>query len=354
MSHSVNIAEIQAHLYKHLKTRGFGEGFTLTLMAHGEANLIFRVNSNRLIRVAVNTPNKRFEGDFKRVTQFEEKILTYLSGSGIGHELQARQLQPSDDFNYTYLITNYLEGGPLDYGRSHLQHCATTLAHLHRLPQNPGYALDELRHHVPTIAHPLTLFFEESRDYAQPYLQSADADADIVKMLEAVLAKAEQRLSAESLLSDYPHQCLVHSDHTYENWVVNSQQAYLVDWEWAEIGSPAGDLGHFLSPVTVRRRHNYRLPAEDREFFLHCYYEALEDADLAERIRQHFVAFGPYPAVRSLCWTAGYWVTANRWYADTDSPNAGDRMARLKRSQQQFPELWQEVMDWLNYPVESG
>jgi len=344
----VNIAELQAQLQRHLQNRGFfGEPLTLSLMAHGEANLIFRVNQQFLVRVAVNTPNKRFEGEFRRVTQFEATILNYLKGSGIGHDLQASQPQPCEDFDYTYLVTNYLEGGPLDYGRSHLHHCATTLARLHRLPQTPGYGLDTLRHQVPVIASPLTLFFEEARDYAQPYLQSPDADPEIVAMLQAVLVKAEQRLSAESVLRDYPHQCLVHSDHTYENWVVNQERAYLVDWEWAEIGSPAGDLGHFLSPVTVRRCHNYHLPPEDREFFLDCYFEALDDADLADRIRHHFAAFGPYPAVRSLCWTAGYWITNPRWYAETDSPNAGDRLTRQTRSRQQFPELWQEVMDWL-------
>jgi len=348
----LNIAEIETQLYNHLQGRGLLHGQAmLRLMAHGEANLIFRVGGDRLIRVAVNTPNKRFEGDFRRVTQLEATILTYLQGSGIGHTLQASQVQPCEDFAYTYLVTNYLEGGPLDYGRSHLQHCATTLARLHRLPQTSGYELDSLRQHIPVIEKPLTLFFEEARDYAQPYLDSPQADPDIVAMLQAVLAKAEQRLEVEHLLQDYPHQCLVHSDHTYENWVVNDQRAYLVDWEWAEIGSPAGDLGHFLSPVTVRRYQDYRLPPEDRAFFLQCYDDALEDADLAERIRYHFAAFGPYPAVRSLCWTAGYWITSNRWYAETETPNAGDRLQRQERSHQQFPELWQDVMDWLEAPL---
>lgn len=349
----LDIANLQAQLDKHLTARGWCDSSTPpTLLAHGEANLIFRLGEEFLVRVAVNTPNKRFEGDFQRVTQFEQLVLTYIKGTGIGHELQASQLEPTADFPYTYLITNYLPGSALDYSRSHLQQCAETLAQLHRLPFVRGYELDAVRSHLPTLTQPLTTFFEEARDYAQPYLESPDAEPEVVEMLRSALAKAEQRLSVEHLLSDYPHQCLVHSDHTFENWVINDQRAHLIDWEWAEIGSPAGDLGHFLSPVTVRRRQGYHLPQGDRAYFLQCYYDALEDADLAHRIERHFAAFGPFPALRSFCWTAGYWITANRWYADSeDSPNAGDRVERLKRSRQQFPGFYQELMDWFNEPI---
>jgi len=323
----------------------------LELLAHGEANVIFRLNQTDLVRVAVNTPNQRFAGDVRRVTQFERVILDYLRQTDIGHQLQTAKLDATEDFPYTFLITNFLEGGSLDYSRTHLQKCAETLARLHRLPTIAGYEVDRLLPTVPVVEQPLTLFYHEAKSYAQPYLDSPNAEPEIVKMLHAVLDKARSRLSAEQLLEAYPHRCLVHSDHTYENWVINDRQAYLIDWEWAEIGSPAGDLGHFLSPVTVRRRQNYRLPAEDRAFFLQCYYDALGEP-LASRIERHFAAFGVYPAVRSLCWTAGYWITANRWYANAeDSPSAAERMARWQRSRQQFPELWQEIMSWLDEEI---
>lgn len=319
----------------------------LELLAHGEANVIFRLNQTALVRVAVNTPNQRFAGDITKVTKFERVILDYLKSTDIGHQLKMASVQPSEDFPYTFLITNYLEGVALDYSRDHLQKCAHTLAQLHRLPMS-GYEIDRLLP-IPIIEHPLTLFYQEAKDYAEPYFNSPNAEPEIVEMLSAVLERARSRLSAESLLEAYPHRCLVHSDHTYENWVINDRRAHLIDWEWAEIGSPAGDLGHFLSPVTICRRQDYRLPIEDRNFFLQCYYDALEDRELATRIERHFAAFGVYPAVRSLCWTAGYWITANRWYANAqESPSAAERMAQFQHSRQQFPLLWQEVMDWLN------
>lgn len=347
---SLDLRVLKQQLASHLSH--FYSSPELKLLAHGEANVIFQLNQTALVRVAVNTPNKRFAGDFRRVTQFEHTVLNYLRQTNIGHQLQTASLEPAADFSYTFLITNYLEGGSLDYSRNHLQKCAQTLAQLHRLPTVPGYEIERLLPTVPVIEQPLTLFYQEAKDYAQPYLDSPGADSEIVEMLYAVLDKARSRLSAEPLLDTYPHRCLVHSDHTYGNWVISDRHAYLIDWEWAEIGSPAGDLGHFLSPVTVRRRQNYRLPAADRAFFLQCYYDALEDAELAHRIERHFAAFGVYPAVRSLCWTAGYWITANRWYAAAnDSPSAAERMARLEQSRQQFPALWQEVMEWLEEDV---
>lgn len=349
----LDLADIRTQLATHLQSRGWCDDPTsITLMAHGEANLIFWLGGDRLVRVAVNTPNQRFGGNFQRVTQFEQTVLTYLKGCGIGHDLLASKLEPTPDFAYTYLITNYLPGNPLSYSREHLQQCAQTLAQLHRLPGVMGYEIEPVRSHLPHIEKPLTTFFQEARDYAQPYLESAQPDPEIVTMLKTVLQKAEARLSAESLLQEYPYQSLVHGDHTYENWVINDERAHLVDWEWAEIGSPAGDLGHFLSPVTVRRKQGYRIPEGDRAFFLHAYYDALEDPDLAHRMERHFAAFGPYPALRSLCWTAGYWITANRWYADSpDSPVAAERVERLRRSQEEFPGIWDAVMAWFDEPL---
>lgn len=351
----MNLGQLQQALRSHLQHRQLlGDGDPLELLAHGEANVIFRLPSDRLVRVTVNTPNQRFGGDFSRVTAFEWTILRYLQGSGLGHDLLDEQLQPSDDFPYTYLITNYLPGGPMDYSRPHLAQCAATLARLHRLPLQPDYQqLESLEPQVQRVSQPLTLFFQEARDYAQPYLDWPEADPGIIDMLGAVLAKAETRLAAESLLAEYPHVCLVHSDHTYENWVVNDQQASLVDWEWAEIGSPAGDLGHFLSPVTIRRYHGYQMPAEDKQFFLNAYYEALGDGELAHRMQVHFAVFGAFPALRSLCWTAGYWVTARRWYAGSveESASAAARMARLQKSQRLFPQMWAEVMALLEEPL---
>ncbi len=345
---SLDLKALKYALEKHLNKK-YSSLWEIELLAHGEANAIFRLNQTDLIRVAINTPNQRFSGAIQRITQFEHAILNYLESTDISHQLQGAQLEPATDFPYTYLITNYLEGIALDYSRSHLQTCAETLARLHRLPAIAGYEVDRLLPTVPIIQKPLTLFYQEAEDYAQPYLNAPDAKPEIVDMLRTVLNKARSRLCDESLLDQYPYHCLVHGDHTYENWVMGDRQAYLIDWEWAEISSPAGDLGHFLSPVTIRRRQGYRLPVEDRQFFLQRYYDALDNPELATRIQHHFSAFGVYPAVRSLCWTAGYWVTANLWYADADNnPSSAERVKRWQQSRQQFSELWSEVMIWFD------
>ncbi len=344
-------AQLEVHLQQRLKD---SEPFSLELFAHGEANLIYRLNQTSLVRVAVNTPNQRFQGDICRVTQFEQTILNYLQGTGISHELQGAVLEPSGNFPYTYLITNFLEGGPLNYSRTHLFKCAQSLARLHRLPRDPAYAIAHLTPSLPVIQQPLTLFYNEAKAYAQAYFDFPQAEPAVVEMLQTVLGKAQSRLQAEALLEQYPYVCLVHSDHTYDNWVINDKRACLIDWEWAELGSPAGDLGHFLSPITIQRYQGYQLRPADREFFLQTYYNALEDRRLAAIIEKHFAVFGVYPAVRSLCWTAGYWVTALRWYeaaTEDESPSAVARMERLHRSRKQFPELWQSLIEWLDEEI---
>lgn len=351
-SQSIQISQLQAQLQQHLCSKGLGASeINLSFLAHGEANVIFRLNGDQLVRVAVNTPNQRFGGEPSRVTQLEAAVLAYLEGSEIGHQLYRGQLTPPADFPYTYLLTNYLEGSPLDYSRTHLQQCAQTLAALHRLPQQAD-PVAALTPKVPVVDQPLACFYQESLDYAQPYLDSPAAEPDIVAALRSLLERSRQRLSQADRLQAAPYCCLVHSDHTYENWVINAERAYLIDWEWAELGSPAGDLGHFLSPLTVRRCGGYQLPAADRAFFLQTYYAAL-GPELAAIAAEHFAVFGPLPAVRSLCWTAGYWVSGPRWYAEAaaESASAADRLARIKASYQQFLNDWQAVMTWLEEPI---
>lgn len=354
---SFDLNTIQQQLCNHLQQQDPSwQAGTWDLLAHGEANLIYRwipvdpddEASPRLIRVAVNSPNQRFQGDFRQVTQLEAAILDYLKGSGIGHTLYATHLDLRDGFPYSYLVTNFLPGRSLNYSRDDLKRCAGTLARLHRLALVTPESLDRLSQMIPQIPQPLSQFYQEAQTYAQPYLESSTAEPELVLMIQDVLAAAATRLEREAWLTTYPYRCLVHGDHTYENWLITPQQAYLIDWEWAEIGSPAGDLGHFLSPVTVRRFRGYQLPPEDRDYFLACYDQALEDRDLAERIRYHMAAFGPFPALRSLCWTAGYWITSARWYEhlQDQSPSALDRIDRWHESRRQFPQMWQEVMDW--------
>ena len=347
---SIDFKQLQATLTAHLQQQPtYAHSCQLQLLAHGEANIIFRLNRDRLVRIAVNTPNQRFQGEFQRVTQFEAAILRFLSGSGIGHELYAAQMTAPDDFPFTYLITNYLEGRSLTYSRADLQQAAQTLANLHRLPRSLRHDLSSLQPTIPVVDQPLSIFYREAEAYAQPYLDSPHAEAEVIERVQTVLHRAAQQCQREQWLVDAPYRCLVHSDHTYENWVIGSDRAYLIDWEWAEIGSPAGDLGHFLSPVTVQRRQGYQMPESDRDWFLKCYYDALEDKNLADTIRRHFAAFGVYPAVRSLCWTAGYWVTANRWYAKAeDSPSAAERLTRLEHSRQQFNGFYEAIMRWFD------
>lgn len=347
-SSAINFQHLQQQLRHHLVQQPtYQHQCDLRLLAHGESNLTFRLNEAELVRVAVFTPNDRFGGQAQQVTQFEGEILQYLAETGIGHRLHQAVIHPPADFGFTYLITNYLEGRSLNYSRADLEKAAHTLAQLHRLPQSPRYALTRLSPRIPVIQAPLQVFYQEAQHYAQPYLDHPRADPDICAMVNHVLELAAQRLDQEAILSAYPYTCLVHSDHTYENWVVGSDRAYLIDWEWAEISSPAGDLGHFLSPITVQRCANYQLPDRDRAWFLNCYYTALDDPKLAHTIRHHVDVFGVFPAVRSLCWTVGYWLT-EKWYGNADSsPSAADRLNRLQQSQQRFPDLYEQIVQWL-------
>ncbi len=349
---AIDLNQLQSQLERHLKTqRGETDPIDVTLLAHGEANAIFRwlqPEGSSLIRVAISSPNQRFAGDPSRVTQFEYQVLKYLKGSGLSHDLQDQQLTPTSDFPYTYLITNYLDGVPLDYSRQHLHQCAETLARLHRLSEQDPYTVEPLQQHLTTVDQPLTLFYQESVQYAQPYVEWSGANPEFVSMLKSVLEAARIHLAKEVWLQEYPYQCLVHGDHTYGNWVINPNQAFLIDWEWAEVGTPAGDLGHFLSPVTIYRKQGFELPASEQAYFLECYYTALQNPELALMMQKHFEAFSPFPALRSLCWTAGYWLSASRWYGDVQNPDTAEGLRRLEDSQRHFPYIWQAVMTRFN------
>ncbi|MDX2271980.1 MAG: aminoglycoside phosphotransferase family protein [Cyanobacteriota bacterium] len=336
----MNIESIAQQIHHHWQEQGSLE--TPRLLAHGESNLIFRLGEDRLMRVAVTTPNQRFAGDPQRVTAFESAILHYLAGTGISHQLLGSQLSPTPELPYTYLITNFLEGESLNYRRDHLAKAAQTLACLHRLP-----SVHTLVPPLQPIDEPLTLFLRESQRYAQPYLKDPKADPDIVEMLQIVLMQARRLQKQETDLQRDPYVCLVHGDHTHDNWLINSQQAHLIDWEWAELSTPAADLGHFLSPVTIHRYHHYQLPVEDREFFLNHYWQALDHEPLRQTLQNHWRVFGAFPAIRSLCWTAGQWTKGDPWYSQAGDASSQVRLARQQASHQHFSRLWEGVMQWI-------
>ncbi len=123
-----------------------------------------------------------------------------------------------------YLVTEFLEGSPwreADFDDAqHLQRLLAVLARLHSLPAPQVPALDLevlLDRHVACLS-------------AEDPLAATVWSADVARARDILGRQGEASRTA----------CIVHGDPTHTNLIGN--QPHLIDWEYAAVGDPLGDI----------------------------------------------------------------------------------------------------------------
>ncbi|MBI3961175.1 MAG: aminoglycoside phosphotransferase family protein [Deinococcus sp.] len=199
------------------------------------------------------------------------------------------------------LIEDYLPGRPLNYRRD-LAAAARTLAIIHRLPVAK-------RHPFIVQDRPLQALFAESQHQADVFFAAgAPGKPGLAALLRELLERASARLSRdEAHFAAHPIRSLVNGDLNPANWLVRQGTAQLVDWERAQITSPALDLTHLLNITTTTWRDEFAhvlSPAEE-EFFLNAYVASYPLA-LRPVLRWQFQLMRLYTYLRAFSWCA-YW-----------------------------------------------
>jgi len=274
----------------------------LTFLAAGENNLAFKLTSPSepdstawVLRFCL-IPS-RWKSNVEQIA-YEYKTLECLRGSGITAEPCYLDLS-CKQFPYPLMAMTFIRGRNLSYEED-LARCARLYAALHAVE------LPEEKNHLLKNTHPLSLYYQESWQFAQRYLACGKGDPRVKRLLERFLRGAEDKRADEAYILNDPVDGINHIDATFNNWLIDASQdrAYLVDWEWAEYGTVAGDLSHFLCPTLVRRHRGYVMSEEQRRFFLRTYFDHGRDKTREPLLREHLRRVLPFIVLRSTTWAA--------------------------------------------------
>jgi thiamine kinase-like enzyme len=283
-------------LRRYLKRGHLAPTTEVSFLARGENSLNYRVGEGLVARLVTNS---EMGLPLREQALYEHHALTLLAPSGVTPEPSHVDPEP-EGLPYPLILEQYLPGRPLDYATD-LQAAARCVASVHALGVPRGHGLQEKPDPAPAI-------LSESRDLAEPYLSWPDAGEESKAALRAGFEKVEDFLETGDLFADAT-QAVVNYDLNTHNFVVETGEARLLDWEKARIAPAVQDVAHFLLPTTTLWRDDTatRLTRAQEEAFVATY---LDHAGLSDRDRflHQLDAMKVIVSLRAVSWCA--WALA--------------------------------------------
>lgn len=224
---------------------------------------------------------------------YEYNALQLLQASGrtpaVYYVDDSKQVLP-----HGILVMNFLKGCALDYEKD-LDSAALCLADIHSLPIPKENSL--------IVAHnPLQAILKECREMFSVYETSPLSDPVIIKWINQLLQKGEERIVTETLNS--PYLCCINTELNNTNFLVDEENGFtrLIDWEKPLLGDPAQDLGHFLAPTTTFWKTDIILNKKQVTEFVESYIcgvnQRYPTKDLLERVNVYL----PITCLRGITW----------------------------------------------------
>lgn len=177
-------------------------------------------------------------------------------------------------FPKVYSILSYVEGKHLTkLSKKHLSLHAKTLASLHKIKSN---------YFGNIYAHKKTFDFLK-RVKKEIHEFKEVLDDEIAKNVYPKMLKYAE--SKNHLFTSMKQFHLIHSDPCLTNILVNKNQIYYIDWEWAKFGDPAKDVVLIYDKFHALLPWKVKLNEEKINFYLKEYIKyAKPDKDFLKRI----------------------------------------------------------------------
>lgn len=192
------------------------------------------------------------------------------------------------------LVMEWLPGHALDY-RTDMGAAAEILADIHCVPVPGECSL--IRPQYPAQA-----IYEECLDMVRFYLDWAEADPEVCRLLRTLVDEIGTLPLKEE--SDAPV-CIVNTELNSGNFLINrGGKSYLVDWEKPLLSEPAQDLGHFLAPTTTFWKTDVILTPEEIRGFAAAYIDAVGGRMDTSSLNRRLPLFFTVTCLRGVTWCA--------------------------------------------------
>lgn len=288
----VTAQQVAAYLST-LSERPWGdEDPEITFLARGEYSLNYRFGRGYVARLVTGT---QIGLHLREQAPYEYHALQLLTPSGVTPRPYMVDPDP-DGLPYPVIIEEYLPGRPLDYATD-IAAAARCTAAIHALGVPEG-------HRLQTHPDPVPAILEESRGFAQPYLEWGKADEGSKEALRGAFRRVEGFLKREDLVTR-DDLAIVNYDLNTHNFVVNEGGANLLDWEKARIAPFTEDLAHFLLPTTTLWRDETatRLTEAQEQEFIDTYLQHNPQPDRG-RFLEQLEAMRVMVSLRAVSWCA--------------------------------------------------
>lgn len=258
--------------------------YSLNYLARGDEDLVVRLVTGSQIGLPL-----------QEQAPYEHHALQLLAPSGVTPKPYRVDPEP-EGLPYPLIVEEYLPGRPLNYATD-VPAAARCVAEIHAL----GVPED---HQLQLHPDPAPAILAESRGLANPYLEWEGASTESKDALRRGFERIEGFLAQKDLFVDDDLR-IVNYDLNTHNFVVESGEARLLDWEKARVAPRTQDLAHFLLPTTTLWRDETAalLSLEQEREFVGAYLERAPVADV-ERFHVRLEAMKTIVSLRAVSWCA--------------------------------------------------
>lgn len=228
----------------HVSFLAVGEYNENYLVEAETGSLVFRINHGSQLSL-------------DRQIEYEFAVLSCIAGSGVTPS--PIFVDADAPFGNGVLVMQYVPGGPFDYAKDS-EKAAEIFARVHSIEPCDG---------LITQPDAAAAIISECDGLLAKYQghPRADRKTRLLQYRDTLLNKLEKN----PLLLASDDMVVVNTEVNSGNFLVDGEQAYLVDWEKAVVSTRYQDLGHFLVPTTTLWKTDFRFEKSGRNRFLNRY-----------------------------------------------------------------------------------
>ena len=249
----------------------------ISIIGHGEYNLNFKYD-NSVFRI--NLGSQLGLGDKQII--YEYNTLKCLSGTNVVPKVYECKVD-NPLLPCGYLTMEFIDGRPLDYSTD-MHIAARLLSTIHNAPINSNHFFE--------YENPFQAMIDECTNLFNKYKNYSNKNQNLEYMVENLFKDLIPYCKNYKI----SNKCIINTELNNKNFIINSNNSRIIDWEKAIIGEAEQDLGHFLSPTTTNWKTDVILTYKEINNFLTS-YKSYRDIDIDK-----VYLYIKFNILRGICW----------------------------------------------------
>ncbi len=261
----------------------------IIFMAAGEYNENYKVQTkigNYVFRI-----NRGSQLNINNQIEYEYNVLKSLEKSSVTPKaIFYDNIDSIEYFNGGVMLMEFINGRPLEYDKD---------------LEKASYVFYKV--HSQLIPKKIIIQKEPLKDIAKESLNMINKyqfnDMENVKILLLKYYEKMIKLSDNvNGIFQNEEMCIVNTEVNSQNFIINDENPFLVDWEKAVVSYRYQDLGHFLVSTTTLWKSDYKYSIQEKKHFLKLYKNYTGILFSLEELFEKTVLLEKIILLRALSW----------------------------------------------------